>query len=1070
MSRLSLFLFGTPRIELDGEAVKLNNRKATALLAYIALSGSSQSRNTLVNLLWPDYDNSRGRTTLRSTMYVLSGPLKGDWLISDREIIAPNPDADLWVDVNWFRTLLAQCRTHGHPLSEVCSDCLSPLTDAVELYQGDFMAGFSLKDSVNFDDWQVAQAQNLHSEMTGALERLVRHLSEGGEPEKAIGYAQRWLEMEKTNEGTHRQLMELYAKTGDRTAALEQYEQCVKILKEKLRISPQESTVKLYEAIKENRLQVVEPPAAKSLQSAGNNLPLQLTSFIGREAEIAEIQDLLTTTRLLTLTGAGGCGKTRLALEVASDLVDEYTNGAWFVELASLSDPDLVPQEVASTLDVLEQAGRSFMESLSNYLRAKEILLVLDNCEHLIEACATLSQGLLQVGPNLRILATSREPLGITGETTWEVPPLSVPDSSLLPSLQTSDLTKYEALRLFTDRAAIILPTFEMTDRIAPTVARICYRLDGIPLAIELAAARVKTLSADQLVERLDDRFGLLTGGSRTALPRQQTLRATVDWSHELLSAAERTLFRRLSVFAGGFTLRGAEAVCNGAGDPSAASGQALEIDVLDGITSLMDKSLLRGEEASHKWEVDEPRFLMLETIREYGLERLAQSGEEEEIRRHHANFFLALAEEGEEGLRGPKQVEWLERLELQYDDLRRALEWSMESRGEHGSLSDLSESPNSRSPRAELGLRLAGALTFFWNMSGYWSEGRGWLERVLSRRGGASASSQVKALTGAGFFATIQLDYDRAVELSEESLSLSKELGSREGIGWSLGLLGAGKVGQGDFSEGRRLMEESLALARESEDKWIIAGSLIQPGMLALHAGDYDRARELVEESLALYRELGGKLNIIFLLSLLGRVASFQEDNDRAMELFEESLNLAREIGDKMNTANSLLPLGRMALNQGDYDRAKALLEECSTLAREMEDKQILTATIRVLGSLAFAQGDYEKAIALYKESLPLSQEVNDRGGIAGCLEGLAEVVGSQGRMELAARLYGAAEAWRETAHVPLHPSFRTDYDRSVSAVRAGMDEETFAAEWAEGRAMSLEDAVEYALTIEKD
>ena len=588
MPPLKLFLLGPPIIEHEGEPIKLNNRKAMALLSYIATTPQSHSRDSLVNLLWPNYDHSRGRTLLRVAHHALNKALKVDWSLADRQNIALNPNADLWVDVDEFHSLLAQSKNHGHPSSEVCPECLTPLTKAVALYRDDFLTGFSLRDSANFDDWQVSKSGSLHSEMTSALERLVHYLSEGeSEPlEKAISYAQRWLEMDRSDEVVHRQLMELYAKAGRRSAALQQYEECVSHLKEKMGVSPEEATVRLYEAIKGNAFStkkkpVVELPTHKSLDTPRDNLPNQLTSFIGRENEIVEISRLLKNTRLLTLTGVGGCGKTRLSLQVASNQVEQYPNGAWFVELASLSDPTLVAQEVALTLDIEEQEGRSFTDTISNYLRRKETLLVLDNCEHLIEACATLAENLLQACPRLIILATSREALGIAGEEIWNVSPLSTPDLELLPSLQTSDLSQFEALRLFSDRAATTLPTFEMAERNASTVAVICHRLDGIPLAIELAAARVKALSVDGIAERLEDRFDLLRGGSRTALPRQRTLEAMMDWSHDLLSEEERILFRRLSTFVGGCTLRGAEAVCNGSGD--------LGLGVLDGVTSLIE-------------------------------------------------------------------------------------------------------------------------------------------------------------------------------------------------------------------------------------------------------------------------------------------------------------------------------------------------------------------------------------------------------------------------------------------------------------------------------------------------
>ena len=1053
MPFLKLYLFGPPRIERDGESIKLSNRKATALLAYIATTGRSHSRDSLVNLLWPHNDFPSGRNLLRVTLHSLGKTLEMEWSVADRQTIALNPSSDLWVDVVRFHNLLEECRSHGHSSSEVCPECLIPLSEAVKLYQDNFLTGFTLNDSANFDDWQISQAQSTHSDMTSALERLVRYLGKEKEFEKTIGYALRWLEMDTTNEDAHYHLIEAYARSGRRTAALEQYEKCLSLLKEKLGVDPQESTVQLYQKIKKNEL-VAELPQRKILDIPSNNLPIQLTSFIGREREIAEIIGLLKNTRLMTLTGVGGCGKTRLGLQVASNLVEDYSDGAWLVELASLSDPTLVAQKVASVLDVEEQRGRFSNDTLTNYLRSKQMLLVFDNCEHIIEACAALAESLLQACPNLKILATSREALGIAGETLWNVSPLSTPDLRQKPSFQTSDLSLYESISLFTERASNAQPTFTVTENNSSTVAQICSRLDGIPLAIELAAARVKALSVDQIAERLEDRFGLLRGGSRTALPRQQTLEATMDWSHNLLSEGERTLFRRLSAFAGGFTLRAAEAVGNG--------GYDLEIDVLDGIISLVDQSLLRGEEdppgqvvssskeASFKKEVGEPRFTMLETVREYGMERLRESGKEDDIRRLHAHYFMARAEEAEMALRGPEQVAWVRRLEIEGDNLREAFEWSLES-GE-----------------VEVGLRLAGALRFLWLMSSYHTEVRGWIEKGLSQSRGVSASVRVKALIGlAGALAAVQGDYGRVVELCEESLALAQELGSKEDIAWSLGFLGMAKLSSGDGSEGIRLLEESIAKARELEDKWSTASLLLIPEYIFLNMGNYGRARELLEESLAMFREAGDNFNIANSLKLLGTAMFYEGDYDRSRDLLEESLDLYREARNTWNSADSLIHLGRVALQQGDYDRALEFLEEPSALARKLEDSFILATSMRISGRVAHAQSKEQQALALYQESITISQELKDHGGVVGCLEGLTEVIGKGGQPEIAARLYGAAENWRETNNTPLHPSFRADYDRSVDAIRSQLEKEAFAAAWAAGRALTLEEATKEALTI---
>ena len=434
-------------------------------------------------------------------------------------------------------------------------------------------------------------------------------------------------------------------------------------------------------------------PPLRSLDSLPNNLPRQLTSFIGREREMAEVRRLLSTTRLLTLTGSGGCGKTRLALQVAADLVEAFAEGVWFVDLAPLSDPALVPQTVAATLRVREEPGRPILITLSEYLQPRHLLLVLDNCEHLVGACAELAQALLRACPHLQILATSREPLRIGGETTWRVPSLSLPDLLRLPLVES--LAEYEAVRLFTDRAEVVLPGFLVTDQNALAVAQVCHRLDGIPLAIELAATRVKVLPVHQIAARLDDRFRLLTGGSRTALPRQQTLRAVMDWSYILLSEKERTLLRRLSVFAGGWTLDAAEAVC---------SGNRIEtVEVLDLLAQLVDRSLVAVDR-----EDAEARYRLLDTVRQYAREKLQDSGEETEVHGRHREWFLDLAERTEPELLGPEQGVWLARLEAEHDNLRAALTWSQQE--EEG---------------GEAGLRLAGALGRFWWMRGHLTEGR---------------------------------------------------------------------------------------------------------------------------------------------------------------------------------------------------------------------------------------------------------------------------------------------------------------------------------------------------------
>ncbi|HEX9532289.1 MAG TPA: tetratricopeptide repeat protein [bacterium] len=749
----------------------------------------------------------------------------------------------------------------------------------------------------------------------------------------------------------------------------------------------------------EHLLQVVHPnlpaafPPLKSLNILPNNLPVQLTSFIGRGHEKAEVRKLLSTTRFITLTGSGGAGKTRLALQVAAEALEEFPDGVWLVELAALTNPSLVPKAVASALGIPEpeQPGRMLTETLADALRGKSVLVVLDNCEHLVPACAHLTTDLLGTCPNLRILATSREALGVTGETTWRVPSLSVPDLQRLPPLD--HIAEYEAVRLFIDRAVTSAPQFAITRDNAPAVAQVCHRLDGIPLAIELAAARVKVLAVEQIAARLEDRFRLLTGGSRTALPRQQTLRAAMDWSYDLLSEQERTVLRRLSVFAGGWTLVAAEAVCSGDGVEASA--------ILDLLAQLVDKSLVGVETKGN-----EARYGLLETVRQYGLDRLMESEKALIVRRKHRDWFLELVERAERELRGPRQILWLDRLENELDNLRAALEWSMKE-----------------APAA--GLRLAGELQWFCQIRGHLSEGRKWLEDTLLIASDASPPVRAKALWGVGQLSWPQGELELAGTVLRKSLTLWRELGDKRGMATALHTL----------------------------------------GHVAENQADYGHANTHFEESLLLFRELGDKWGISWSLNCLGHVALTQGDDSRAKPLFEESLALCRETGDKWRTAYTLRNLGNVAGMRADYQRAMSSLDEGLALSRDVKDKYSIVACQNALGKIALKLGNHERAMTLFKESLTLRRDFADRRGIPECLEGLAGVAGGQAKPILAARLLGAAEIMRETIGTPLPPSDGAEYARQVSAAGAALGQEGLAAAWAEGRAMSLEQAIERAL-----
>jgi predicted ATPase/DNA-binding CsgD family transcriptional regulator len=647
------------------------------------------------------------------------------------------------------------------------------------------------------------------------------------------------------------------------------------------------------------RLRAVEPAESERVprtpERPHHNLPLELSSFVGREKELAEVERLLEDNRLLTLTGSGGCGKTRLALAAARELVERFEDGAWMVELAALADPSLVPQAVASTLGIREQPGRSPTETVADYLRTKNVLLVLDNCEHLVESCAGLAEALLRACPELRILATSREALGITGEVAWPVPSLSLPDLRRLPDIQ--DLSRYESTRLYVERAVAVNPTFALTERNAAAVAQVCYRLDGIPLAIELAAARAKVLPVDQIADRLDESFQLLAAGGRMAMPRHRTLRATMDWSHELLADEERTLFRRLSVFAGGFTLGAAESVC---------AGEGLERnEVLDLLSHLVDKSLVI------MWEDrDGARYRLLETVRQYGMERLDESDDGTEIGRRHAGFFVRHAEETEGKLSGPDQARWLTRLQTEHDNLRAALSWSLGEKGDVG-----------------YGVRLAAALWPFWFARGYVSEGRRWLERAVSMSGRAAPYARANALNGAGWLATFQEEYGAAKTLIEEGLALYRELGDKEGIGSSIAYLGfVAVLGQREDIPVATLLEEATRLEPELKDRRTVANLLVLEGLAALGGGDLQQAVALNEEGLALYREVNDVLGVVAALTNIGLVTLAQGDHEKSAALLREGLRLASELDHKLYVQYSTIGLAGVAASQVRPVRAARL------------------------------------------------------------------------------------------------------------------------------------------------
>ena len=739
-------------------------------------------------------------------------------------------------------------------------------------------------------------------------------------------------------------------------------------------------------------------PFSPSRLNIPNNLPGQLTPLIGRKAEARAVKDQLLRddVRVLTLTGPGGTGKTRLSLKAAADLLGEFPDGVFFVGLAAINDSALIASTIAQTLGIKEAAGNVLVEQLKEFLSERQMLLVIDNFEQVI-AAAPVIVGLLNASRRLKVLVTSREPLRITGEHEFAVQPLAVPDSD--QSLDPEAVTHYPAVELFLARAAAVKPDFRLTPENAPAIVQICSRLDGLPLAIELAAARVKVLPPQALLTRLESRLKMLMAGPRDLPPRQQTMRGAIAWSYDLLSEEEKKLFRRLAVFVRGCDLEAIEAVCNQTGD--------LQIEVLDGVASLVDKSLLQQKAVAEA----EPRFTMLETITEFGLERLDAVSEAAELRRSHASYFLNFAEQEGGELLGAQQERGLDKFETEHDNLRAALGWCAEN-GE-----------------AELGLKLAASVWRFWELRGYWTEGRERLTHLLSLpQTPATFMVRLKALYAAGILADTQCDYAAARSLFEEKLGLHKTLG----------------------------------------DQWGVANSINNLGIIALRERNFAAARALYEESLKFWRELGNEHAVALALGNLGNVATLVGDFTSAHQRYQDSLEIFRKLNDQRGVAFSLGHLGNVARHSGDPELARSLYHQGLTILLELGDKRGAANLFAEMGKMADETGDYDQARRFYEESMVIFCELGEVRGIAQLLESYAQMASQRGRFERALRLAAAAAALREQFNARSSPDDEAKLKQTLNSIRENLGETASKTAWKEGRSMPTEKAIQYALTAD--
>jgi predicted ATPase/DNA-binding SARP family transcriptional activator len=1086
-------MLGTLQVVLPDRVIdRFRTRKAALLLAYLAHHPNrTHPREHLIALFWPDADLDAGRDSLTTVLTSLrrqlepAGVVAGSVLEADRQKVRLNPDA-FATDVAEFERLLATGLSSA--LDRDPSERARRLEQAVALYRGEFLAG-------HYEDWVILEQSRLTGRYGAALLALATAQEQGGNLQEALTAARRALAVDLYNEEACLLTMRLQARVGQAVAALETYGQlelrfreelnaapgrALRELAARIRLEPEtfqriaapaEAQPESHQALPQPQQATVSPAVAASQPPAPPQimLPLQTTGFFGREREIKRLIDLLSPAaapgvyapkrRLVTLTGPGGVGKTRLAIEAARALAAGFMGGTWFISLADVPHPRLAPFALAHALQIRSAPNSDLLDQIVAKLNAAPCLLVLDNYEHLLRDlfvskvenpnaadASVLVRLLLERAPQVSLLVTSRRALNLDGEQEFPLDVLSTPEGAH----SAEDLLAYASVALYRDRAQYVTPDFALTARNAEAVGRLCRKLEGMPLAIEMAAAWVKTLPPGQMLNHLAERLDLLVSRRRDLPVRQRSLRATIEWSYDLLSEEQREFFAIISILRGSFAV---EAACAIADAPIHVG--------LEMLSELQQHSLLVAEELEEEELKEEEseesetemRYRLLEPLRQFGWEKLTASEMAETVQSRYLAYFLALAERSAAFIVGSDQAQWLKRLALDHDNFRTILACLTGT-----PLTGLSLKPDEA-------LRLATALWRFWQLRGHLAEGRTYLKAALAGAGPERTLLRAKALIGAGSLAFYQADYPEARGMYEESLAISRELGDRLVTATALNNLGNIAWNQGDYPQAETLYNESLAIRRALGDRLGIATSLHNMAMIAQDRADYSRSRALYEESLAIRRELGDQWGVASCLHNLANNANLQEDYEHAMTLYRQSLAIREELGDRWGIASSLYNQGTVAMVLGDLETASRLCERSLAMQRELGDSWGASYALHGLARIAFLQGDIAASRRLHRECLRMTQELGNKTGSISLLDGVAQLANREGQLASAIRLLSAAAKLRETLDAPRTINERKTNQEEITAARKAAGEERFAREWAYGQNMTLDEAIALAL-----